>query len=69
MMLDRLFWVWFAITAIVFVYMLFIETSPYWFVFPLLLIGMGLDRLSDDKRDMEHPRTDEKLLEKLKGKK
>jgi len=70
MILDRLFWVWFVISAVISVYILFLETSPYWFVFPLILIGMGLDRLADESRkeDSYPVKAGKRLLDKLKGK-
>jgi hypothetical protein len=70
MILDRLFWIWFVIVAFISVYVLFLDSSPYWFVFPLLLIGMGLDRLANEsEKDKGVVRADEKLLSKLKRKK
>ena len=70
MVLDKLFWIWFVIAAVVYLYILLLESSPYWFVFPLLLVGMGLDRLADESRNGKGPvKADEKLLDKLRGKK
>jgi hypothetical protein len=69
--LDRIFWVWFVIVGFISVYLLFLDPSPYWFVFPLLLIGIGLDRLADEKegREKSYPvKAGKKLLDKLKSK-
>jgi hypothetical protein len=68
--LDKLFWIWFVIVAFISVYILFLDPSPYWFVFPLLLIGIGLDRLADEsKKDKGVVKSGKKLLDKLKSKK
>ena len=69
MILDKVFWLWFIFIGMVSIYMLVFEYSAYGFLFPLILIGMGLDRLADESRKKDSVGADKKILNKLKGKK
>ena len=68
MNLDRLFWIWFIIVGFISVYMLLLDTSIYGFILPLVLIGLGLDRLANESRKEDSVKADKKLLDKLKSK-
>ena len=68
MSLDKLFWIWFAFTGFISVYILMEDSSPYAFIMPLLVIGLGLERLADERKSKTCIiKSANKLLKKLQN--
>ena len=68
MIFDKLFWLWFAAAGLLSVYLLMNDSSPYGFVFPVMLAGIGLCKLSEESRKVPAGRISRRILEKLKEK-
>ena len=60
---DSLFWMWFALAAIIMIYGMTYEFSLITLFFGMSMIGFGLLKFSQEKKH----RVSRKLLEKLKS--
>ena len=67
MMWDKLFWLWFVITAMLALLLVFEEATTFNLLFGSMVIGLGLIKLADERAEkVRRPLVKRRLLEKLK---
>ncbi len=66
-MWDKLFWLWFVITAMLALLLIFEEATTFNLLFGSMVIGLGLIKLAGERARKERgPLVKRRLLEKLK---
>jgi hypothetical protein len=66
MMWDKLFWLWFVITAVLALMLVFEEATTLSLLFGSMVIGLGLIKLAGERAERERrPLVKRRILDKL----
>jgi hypothetical protein len=66
MIWDRLFWLWFALTAVLALYLLYEEPTAYSIFLSSVLIGLGFLKLACERSREDRPMVSRRLIGKIR---